>query len=316
MSGLPWGYDQQMFYNAWTDTSNVKDTQSLKSQFFQRYLWQDLIGVIKWEIPKHWNYDYFTYCLYMYGYVCVLNTDKFGVIPQQCGLSGYDVFYAPNRCIVTNPLLKGITEPRIGIDCELIYVNADYGPMWDLITFYADLMALTVASIGTNLINSKLAYLLVAGNKAKAETLKNMYQEISGGSPAYVIDEEMISRDGTPLWQIFDSHLGSNYITDKLLVDFQKIINLFHTAIGIPNANTEKKERMIVDETNANNVATAIGTETRLERMERQAKKVEQMFGITCKPTWRHDPNETGLEEGGIDAKRSSGGTNSIQTKS
>lgn len=313
---LPWSYTEYMAYNTAIDSSNVKDTQSIKSRFFQRYLWQDLIGVLKWDIPEYWNYDYFTYCIYMYGYVAIVNTDKFGVIPQQCGLQGYDVFYAPNKCVISNPLLRGILNPTIGIDCQIIHINADYGGMWDIITYYADLMALILSSAGVNLVNSKLAYLLVAGNKAQSETLKNMYQQISGGEPAVVVDEQMFTRDGNPKWILFDGNVGSNYITDKLLVDLQKVRNMFHTEIGIPNANTEKKERMIVDETNANNVATAIGTETRLERMQKDAKKVEKMFGIKCSVDWRHDPLEEIQEGGGINnGTTSNRDSSSIQQK-
>lgn len=309
---FPWTYTQNMQYNAASfngSGNNVVDA-SAKSFLFQRYLWQRLIGVIKWNIPSTWNYDYFTYCLYMYGYVSVILTDKFGVIPQQCGLAGYDVFYAPNKCVISNPLLRGILEPRIGVDCEIIHINADYGGMWDLITYYADLLANVSSAIGVNIINSKLAYLLVAGNKSQSETLKEMYKQISGGQPAVVIDSDMLTRDGAPKWLLFDTHVGANYITDRLLVDYAKILNQFDTEIGIPNANTEKKERMIVDETNANNIATAMGTETRLERLQRDAKKVEKMFGITCWPEWRYDPMDTGMEVGGINGNSNRGNNN------
>lgn len=311
----PLDYNNYMVYGSQQGNApQVLDTQNAKSAFFQRYLWQDLIGVLKWEVPETWDYDYFTYCLYMYGYVAVINTDKFGVIPQQCGLQGWNVFYRPTTAVITNPLLQGILTPRIGLQCEIIKVNADYGGMWDLITYYADLMALTLSSIGVNIVNSKLAYLLVAGDKAQAATLKDMYSTIASGNPAYCIDEKMFDRNGNVRWQLFDANVGHNYIADKLLVDLTKIKNLFYTEIGIPNSNQEKKERMVVDEVNANNVQTSIGTMTRLERMQADAKKVEKMFGIKCSVDWRIDPNAM-LEDGGIQDASSHNNNSSVQRK-
>ena len=73
------------------------------SRFFKQYLLQDVLSVFKFTLPDWWDADYFRYSLLGYGYVAVFKTDKFGVIPQQCNLTGYNVFYRPTKAMIANP---------------------------------------------------------------------------------------------------------------------------------------------------------------------------------------------------------------------
>lgn len=289
----PCGYGQQMLYNSAVKPKNgISATNSEMSLFFQRYLWQDLIGAFKWKIPDHWSYDYLTYSIFMYGFVAVINTDKFGVIPQICSLKGYNIYYEPTRAVITNHLLHGIKEPVIGKQCTLIRLNADYSGMWDLVTYYADLLASMCSAVGVNIINSKLAFIFFGNNKAQGETLKKIYDDISAGKPAVFADKAVLNPDGTPAWTFFDSNVSQHYILDKLLVDMDKIINQFRTRCGIANANMEKKEREIVDEVNSNNDATAIAPESRLDRLKKGVKETVEMFHVKLSVDWRYKPNE------------------------
>ena len=127
----------------------------------------------------------------------------------------------------------------------------------DAVQLYADLMGLCVEGAGVNLVNSKLAYVFAASSKASAESFKKLYDKIASGEPAAVIDKSLFNDvDGSPTWQLFTQNVGQNYITDKILIDMQTIDNQFDTLIGIPNANTQKRERLITDEVNANNIDT------------------------------------------------------------
>ena len=78
----------------------------------------------------------------------MIYTDKYGVICQDCGLSGFDVFYQPTRCIIANPHLPGLKEFKIHENCEIIKLQPDYGSVMDLVTTYADLMALALETTG------------------------------------------------------------------------------------------------------------------------------------------------------------------------
>ena len=248
INGAPYYYN---YINAETSqvtpsTVHVKDSGLCR--YFTKYLLQKAMSVFEWDLPATWNKDYFLYVLYCWGYVAVVNTDKFGVIPQGCGLKGYDVFYAPTHAVIANPLLSGILEPRIGTQCELLKLQPDFSGILDLVGHYAEQMALASQSVSVNLLNSKLSYVFTAKTKALAESLKKMYDQIASGEPAVVIDSRLKNAaDGEETWKSFEQNVGGNYIVTDLLADLRKIEAMFDTEIGIPNANTDKRERLIQD---------------------------------------------------------------------
>lgn len=300
INGAPYYYN---YINAETSqvtpsTVHVKDSGLCR--YFTKYLLQKAMSVFEWDLPETWNKDYFLYVLYCWGYVAVINTDKFGIIPQGCGLKGYDVFYTPTNAVIANPLLTGILEPRIGTQCELLKLQPDFSGILDLVGHYAEQMALASQSISVNLLNSKLSYVFTAKTKALAESLKKMYDQIASGEPAVVIDSRLKNTaDGEETWKSFEQNVGGNYIVTNLLADLRKIEAMFDTEIGIPNANTDKRERLIQDEVNANNIETYSKCAMWLENLQDACKRVNDMFGLSIAVRWREIPEMGGASDDG-----------------
>lgn len=277
-------------YNSARNPSTVHCKNTALINYYSRYLLQKLISVFQWDgIPEEWAENYFQYVLFCYGHVGIINTDKYGVIPQECGLGGFNVFYQPRYITVANPLLSGLKQPVIGTECEVIKLMPDYGSPMDIISTYADLMALCLETAGTNLLNSKLAFVFTAENKAMAESFKKLYDNIASGEPMAVLDKDLYNEDGNRSWDAFSQNLGQNYITDRILDDMKKIEDRFNTDIGIPNANTQKRERLITDEVNANNVDTESKVRLWLETMQKDVKKVNKMFGLNLSVRYRYE---------------------------
>ena len=287
---LPVNYEFINQYNAMRSPSTVHCRNTALVEYYTRYLFQKVISVFEFEgLPEEWADNYFKYVLFGYGVIAVIYTDKYGVICQDCGLSGFDVFYQPTRCIIANPHLPGLKEFKIHENCEIIKLQPDYGSVMDLVTTYADLMALALETTGANLLNSKLSYVFFAENKTAAESFKKLYDRVASGEPMAVIDKNLLLEDGTPAWQMFTQNVGQNYITDRLLNDMKTLEDQFNTVIGVPNANTQKRERMITDEVNANNVDTQCRVNLWLETMNKDIEQVNKMFGTDIKVKYRYD---------------------------
>jgi hypothetical protein len=253
-------------------------------------LLQKAISVFKWKLPDEWSPDYFLYTLYCHGYIGIVETDKFGVIPQGGSLYGYDVQYQPTNIIITNPLLRGILKPRIGRDCAVIKLQPDFGGIMDIVSYYADLMAICSEAAAVNVMNSKLSYVFSAKNKPQAESYKKMFDAVASGELAVVIDKDLFDDDGKPCWNPFNQNVRESYIASDILSDMRKIEAMFDTDIGIPSANTDKKERLITDEVNANNIETASKCEIWLETIKKGIAVANDLFGQTLSVDWRVDP--------------------------
>ena len=290
MINAPYFYDNVNAYNGLVSPSTVHVKNTGLAQFFKRYLLQDAMTPFKWEMPEEWDRSYFLYVLYVIGFIGILDTDKYGVIPQHGTLSGYNVFYRPSDLIVTNPLFGSRTYTlRIGRDTTLIKLEPDYLGLYDIVDYYGDLMALAAETAGVNLLNSKLSFVFAADNTAAAESYKKLFDDITSGNPMAVVDKNLFDDMGNLKVQLFLQNVGQNFIADKLLDVLRTIRAMFLTEIGIPNANTQKKERLIKDEVNANNFETRSKCALWLDELQKSCKQARDMFGIELSVDWRDD---------------------------
>lgn len=287
-SGAPIFYDHQNTVNSILSPSTMHTSDTGLCWYFKRYLLQKAIAVFKWKMPEYWAKNYVLYVLYCWGYFAVVNTDKFGVIPQGCSLSGYDVMYQPTHAIISNPLLTGILQPRIDRECALVRLQPDYGGILDKVSYYADMMSLCSEAIGTNLFNSKLAYVFGCTDKRSAESFKKMFDKVASGEPAAFISKELFNEDGSPNWMQFNQDLKNSYIAGSILEDMRKIEMQFMTDLGIPNSNTEKKERLITAEVESNDVEVKLWADMALEELQKSCKKAADLFGIELSVDWRY----------------------------
>ena len=215
--GMPVLYDYNNAYNGQINPSTVHVTNTGLQWYFKRYLLQKAMAVFEWTLPESWNRDYFLYVLYCWGFIGVVNTDKFGVICQGAALKGYGVYYQPTHLVIANPLLTGILEPEIGTQAALIKLQPDYRGVMDRINFYADMLALSAETAGVDLVNSRLAYVFGAQNKQQAESFKKMFDGIAAGQPAQFVDKSLFNEDGTPNWLLFNQNIKNTYIAGDIL---------------------------------------------------------------------------------------------------
>lgn len=302
---IPAMYGDIDLYNSSFSPSTVHVRNTSLQRYFRKYLLQKAISVFKWTLPDEWDADYFKYVLYGLGYIAVLETRSFGVICQGGALGGYNLYYRPSYIMITNPLLKETITADINVDCAIIKLQPDYSSIMDIVGYYADQMALASEALGLNLVNVKTGVIFGAKGKTQAESFKKMYDKLNGGDPAVFIDKNLLDDTGKPNWMPFVQNLTQQYISDKILADIRKIESMFDTEIGIPNnSNSEKAERLIVDEVNANNVETATRCELWLESIRKGIKKANSMYGLELSVDWRVNPNQVAEPAEGREGKK------------
>ena len=288
----PFGYQYMNYIYSRFNPSAIHTKDTALYNYYVRYLFQKILSVYEITgMPENWAENYFKYVLFACGYISVFDDDYYGLIPQECELSDtHSIFYQPKYAIISNPVFNGSFELEIGEDCEIVKLQPDYGGVMDIVGTYADLLAVALETTNINLMNSKASFIFMASNKAQAESYKKLYDELAGGKPFSIIDKNLINEDGTKNWDFFTQNVGQNYITDRILNDMKSIEDQFNTKIGIPNANTQKRERMIVSEVKANDIDTKALVNVWLETMRADMDRVNRKYGLNLGVKYRYEP--------------------------
>ena len=248
--------------------------------FYMRALYQRAIAGTTFTLPKAWRRSkrYFKNVLFSLGYIGVIDTPQYGVIPQICTFSGYGLFLQPVKMIVSQPLVQ--FEGTIGENCELIHLCGDYMGIWDIVEHFAIRLSVAITSVDCALINERLSVLAAGKSKQASETLKYLYEKISAGEPFAVFDKaiksDSIDGNDEPIWT-FSQDVANQYISDKLLADIDTILMQFDKEIGIA-AVGEKKERMLTDEIAMQNEDACARSSTWFENLSDSFDLVNELF--------------------------------------
>lgn len=286
----PYYYDYNNVSSSLVQPSTVHIHNTGLARFFKRGLLQRAISVLDVRCPESWDKDYLMYSLFCWGSVAVFDSGKYGIIPQACTLYGYNVFYRPTEAIISNPLLGSIRR-KIGKDCAVVKLRQDYCGILDIVDFYGDCLALCADTAQINVLNSKLSYIFAAKNKAAAEAFKKALDCVASGEPGVAVGQSLYSNSGEPLWADFAQNLKQNFIAPDVLNTMRVVYNMFDTEIGIPNSNQEKRERLISDEVNSNNVETYTRMDSWIDCLNEGCKEARRIFPeVNVRFTWRVKP--------------------------
>lgn len=275
------GYDdlkRQFFAERPRDVDGVANASA---EYYRMYLLRKVFSIFKFDgMPDGWDFDYFLTRLFLDGFVCITDT-SIGVIPLQCGIYGQNVFLHPTECIIANPVL-GEFRKTIGEDCVLLKLQYSYTGIYPILNRYATLLAMCDSSLAVSLMNSKVSFIGLCESKNQAQTMKRMFDEISCGNPAVFVNENAVNPS-----KFFFNNVKQNFVGEEIQTVKRSIVNEFLTEIGIANANTDKRERLVTDEVNANNEEIGANVQHWLDNIREGLREVKKMFGIDITVTRR-----------------------------
>lgn len=276
---IPTDYEGLNIYNSMRSVAGrVQNDEN--TAFYMRALYQRVISGTRFKLPKSWRRSkrYFKNVLFSLGYIGVVKTPEYGIIPQICTFSGYGLYLQPVKMLVNQPLVE--FDGTIGEDCELIQLCGDYRGVWDIVEHYAIRLSIAITSLDCALMNERISFLAAAKSKQASETLKFLYEKISAGEPFAVYDKaiktDSLDENSDPIWT-FSHDVASQYISDKLLADIDTILMQFDREIGIA-AVGEKKERMLTDEVNLQQDDACARASTWFENLSDSFDLVNELF--------------------------------------
>lgn len=254
------------------EPSNVDGQFNLSSLFYRERLLLLVYALFNFKnVPKDWDMDYFREHLFLDGMICITDTVA-GVLPLRTGVAGHNVFNRPTECIIANPVLGNLRR-TINENCVLMKLQYNYCGIGDIINRYAYLLATCDASVAVNLINSKVSFICGAESEKQAKEMLSIIDRITAGEPAVVTDPEN-------KMQISFLPVKNSFVANDIMEVKRTIINEFLTQIGVPNANTDKKERLITDEVNSNNLECRYYLQNWFDNINDAIERSNKMFDI------------------------------------
>lgn len=282
-------------------TSNPKSVEGLNnSSFFYYYrkLLKMAYSIFDFSnIPDNWDLSYFKENLFLNGYICVTDTAA-GIVPLRCDSYGLNIYGHPTNFRINNPVL-GSLEGKIDVNGVLIYMSMignNYIGINDLIERYATLLAEVDGSLQTTLINSRIAHVFSASSEAQMKTMKKTYDKISAGEPAVFIRKNPDESNDHVLF----NNVKQSYIGQELLDTKRTILNEFMSEIGINNANTQKKERLITDEVTCNKSELNANIFEWYSNIKNGIEKVNNMYNLNIEFNFNEDVLNAWQMDGGV----------------
>lgn len=237
-------------------------------QYF-KLLW---MNVFKWvNLPKSIDARFIELTLFEKGYGLFFEDEIIGPLFLTCNIGGrLDVYRIPIWRQAYSP--NNYLAQRDTSDSVLCFANYLHTTPHLDIDFFAKKLYNIDRTIDVN-INAQKTPLLITCPEEEKLTFENIYKDYDGNKPV-IKTYKGFKEDSIKVLKTDAPYLVSNLISDKA-----KIWNEAMTFIGIDNANTEKKERMVTDEVNSNNGQTHISREIGLSARKQACEQANDLFG-------------------------------------
>ena len=276
---LPLNSNKMMFYESLLDNSGLSVTNTWIANFYRLYFYNKIYSILQVNgLPDSINERFFKNRILTRGFLGVFETEAYGLIASDVALTDLDIYYNPTKMDAVNPKFTEIYRRTIDVDGYLVKLSPNFETVLPIVYYYADLMAVAVQGIDSNVLNSKLAYVFACENQTQAESFKKMFDEIANGYPAVFADKKLFDDDGNLKVQLFNNNISNTFIADKLMKLKTDIENEFNAFIGLNTVNTEKKERLITSEVELSNNNNKILIELWKDTINDGLEKVNKMF--------------------------------------
>ena len=170
-------------------------------------------------------------------------------------------------------------------DCIIVENNKLRIPTVNFLYLYANKITEAERAMDVNVKVNKTPFIFACDDK-NILSVKRMFDQIDSNTYAIYADKAFNIEDITVL-QTGVKFLGAELMDYKNAVEAELL-----TFLGINNVNTDKKERLITDEANANNQLINSFAQLQLEARERACEAIHKKFGLNISVKLRQSQTE------------------------
>ena len=274
--------------------SAIKNNRTYSYYF--RTLTEIAISMFEWiNLPDSVDERFLELTLYNDGQAVFFEDEVMGYLALQNITQGrLNIYRVPifRRAFAVNGYQRKLDENN----SVIIYNNMLRMPCVQDIARFAERLYQLDSVVDVNAQAQKTP-ILIRSTAARRLTLENLYKEYAGNSPV-IYGDKSLDPDSLKVLKT-----DAPFVADKIYQLKVQIWNEALTYLGIPNINTQKKERMITDEVSRQLGGTYASRFSRLNMRKQAAERINKMFGLNIGVRFRLDELEqemTGQEESGV----------------
>lgn len=240
------------------------------------------LSMFDWQnLPPSMNARFIEMCLFYNGQAALLYSDEYGYINTMAADGGYiNIYGLPTeiqcysyRFNERRSLYTVDTGEEKGSECILVMNNYERVPTSATISLFAYRLAEAQRTADVN-IKSLRTPILITTDQKQYFTLKKMYEEYDGNTPAIFADKNVITPDALKAIKT-----DSPVLLDDIMNYKVQIWNEFLTFMGLQNL-AEKKERLISSEVDSNNELINMNLQALLIPRKEACRQFNEKYGL------------------------------------
>ena len=266
------------------ERETIRLTKHYQMMALNRYKWENL--------PNGIESRYIEEMLYDNGECAMFDHPDLGLcVLRSSSRENLNIYGEPTKLTVT-----GFNEHRTVMmdECVRILNNDLALPTLPNIAYYARRMAEVDDIILQNLRQQRVPYIF-ATDENNAFSMKALYDRIYQGEAAIFVDKEMLKGEPENIMVI---PTLAPYLVDKLQIQKQEMERELLTFLGINNT-LEKKERLLVDETNSNNQFIKMASDIGFKQRQLACEQMNERFGLNVRVVETQDEMNEEVEQDG-----------------
>lgn len=240
------------------------------------------LSMFEWvNLPPTCNARFLEMCLYYNGQGALLYSDELGYLNTMASDGGYiNIYGLPTEVMCYSyrfnerrSLYTVDTGEEKGKECILVMNNYERIPTSASISLFAYRLAEAQRTVDVN-IKSLRTPILITTDQKQYFTLKKMYEEYDGNTPAIFADKNLISPDALKAIKT-----DAPVLLDDIMSYKREIWNEFLTTMGLQNLS-EKKERLISNEVDSNNEVINMNLQALLIPRKEACRQFNEKYGL------------------------------------
>ena len=243
------------------------------------------MSIFEWvNLPPSMDARFIERSLYYLGTAALLRTEQYGFINTKATCAGdWNIYGLPttincysygfNEMRRMYSGLNGVTDDP-NSEAILVMNTWERVPTCSTIELFALRLYEAERACDVNIKAQKTPYLLLVDENQRL-TMKNIYQQIDGNTPVIFGDRNQLSVDS-----IKSINTDAKFVANDIMLYKKEIWNEALTFLGVNNLS-EKRERLISDETNTNNELINLNLMSYLAPRKLACQQFNEKFGLT-----------------------------------